>query len=314
MRFEHLLDPDASAQVAAIPPLELTRDNLAGVRAWMNSIPAPAPTAGVDVTEHRIAGGQGGVRVLVYRPSKQSSALPALLHCHAGGFVVGSPETHAAANSALAEDVECVIVSVDYRLAPETPFPGPLDDCYDALSWLHQNASDLAVDPTRIAVFGHSAGGGIAASLALRARDRGEVPLVFQALIYPMLDDRTGSAADAEPHPYAGKFVWTAANNRFGWNCLLEAEPGGADVSPLASPARAASLEGLPPAFIAVGTLDLFAEECMEYARRLIRGGVPTELHVYPGSTHAFDAFVGTRHRASVEDALRRALRRAFDR
>ena len=313
MRSKSLLDPDASTQVTAIPPLELTRDNLAEIRGWMDSIAASAPTAGVEVTEHSIAGGQGGICILVYRPSNAAGILPALLHCHAGGFVVGSPETHVAANSALAECLQCFIVSVGYRLAPETQFPGPLDDCYDALCWLYRNASDLSVDPTRIAVFGHSAGGGLAASLALRARDGGEVPLVFQALLYPMLDDRTGSAMDAAPHPYAGEFVWTAANNRFGWSCLLGAEPGGADVSPLASPARATSLEALPPAFIAVGALDLFAEECMEYARRLIRSGVPTELHVYPGSTHAFDALAGTRHRASVEEALRGAVRRAFD-
>ena len=142
------------------------------------------------------------------------------------------------------------------------------------------------------------------------ARDRGEVPVAFQFLVYPMLDDRTGSSGE-EPSPYAGEFCWSGDNNRYCWRCLLGVEPGNADVSPYAAPARAPSLAGLPPAFIAVGALDLFADESIEYARRLIRAGVPTELHVYPGAIHGFDFCVGTRNKDAFDLAALAALRRA---
>jgi acetyl esterase/lipase len=199
---------------------------------------------------------------------------------------------------------------VDYRLAPETPHPGPVEDCYAALRWLYSHTGELGVDPTRIAIGGASAGGGLAAGLTLLTRDRGEVPLAFQFLIFPMLDDRTVTAT--EPHPYTGEFIWTPEANRFGWTSLLGKEPGGPDVSPYAAAARAESLEGLPPTFINVGALDLFLEEDMEYARRLMRAGVPTELHVYPGAFHGFHMTANAKvSLAAVRDqldALKRAL------
>ena len=158
---------------------------------------------------------------------------------------------------------------------------------------------------------GESAGGGLAAALALLARDRGEYSIAFQHLIYPMLDDRTGTET---PHPYAGEYLWTPANNMFGWSALLSVAPGSAGVSPYAAAARAADLAGLPPAFIATGALDLFVEEDIEYARRLIRAGVPVELHVYPGAFHGFDlspdARVAQEARRISVAALRRALGR----
>jgi acetyl esterase/lipase len=187
------------------------------------------------------------------------------------------------------------------------------EDCYAALKWVYTHARDLGVDAARIAIGGESAGGGLTASLALLTRDRGEVPLVFQLLIYPMLDDRTGTLAD--PHPYTGEYIWTADSNRFGWKALLGQEPGGPDVSPYAAAARAQHLEGLPPAFIGVGTLDLFLEEDLEYARRLIRAGVPTELHVYPGAYHGFLLLVpGARVSQSFARDYLNALTRAFTR
>jgi acetyl esterase/lipase len=202
-------------------------------------------------------------------------------------------------------------VSVDYRLAPETPFPGPVEDCYAALVWLHEQAKLLGVDPARIAIGGESAGAGLAAALGLLARDRGKAPVAFQMLIYPMLDDRTGATSD--PHPYSGEFIWTAESNRFGWASLLGGAPGGGDVSRYAAPARAENLAGLPPTFIAVGGLDLLLEEDLEFARRLTRAGVLTELHVYPGAYHAPDMAPEAR----VAQALRRdvleAMRRAFE-
>src|SRR5262249_39769655 len=159
-----------------------------------------------------------------------------------------------------------------------TPFPGNVEDCYAALAWMAGEAAALGVDAARIGVMGESAGGGLAAALALLARDRGEHRLAFQHLIYPMIDDCTCTAA--EPHPSTAEFIGTPASNRFGWTSLLGTEPGGADVSPYAAAARATDLAGLPPAYIATGALDLFLEENLEYARRLIRAGVPVELHV----------------------------------
>jgi acetyl esterase/lipase len=207
-------------------------------------------------------------------------------------------------------EIGCVVVSVDYRLAPDTPHPGPVEDCYAALRWFHANAAALGVDSGRIAIGGESAGGGLAAALALLARDRAEVPVVFQLLIYPMLDDRT--VISPEPHPFAGEFIWTAQSNRFGWRALLGQEPGSPGVSPYAAAARAENLAGLPPAFVSVGALDLFLDENIAYAQRLLRAGVPSELHVYPGAYHGFDlafeADVTRRFRRDSLQALKRAL------
>jgi acetyl esterase/lipase len=250
------------------------------------------------------------VRVLVYIPKNVSTPLPALLWIHGGGYVFGSAEQDDLQVKSIVSTVECAAVSVDYRLAPETPHPGPVEDCYAALKWLYMHAGELGVDATRIAIGGASAGGGLTAGLALLTRDRGEVPLAFQLLIYPMLDDRT--VTSAEPHPYTGEYIWTTDANRFGWTALLGQEPGGPDVSPYAAAARAEHLEGLPSTFISVGALDLFLEEDLEYARRLMRAGVPTELHVYSGAFHGFNMVAGAKVvRSFVRDQLD-ALTRAF--
>jgi acetyl esterase/lipase len=234
---------------------------------------------------------------------------PAILHMHGGGFVFGSAESFLYALQDIAAALDCVIVSVDYRLAPETPFPGALEDNYAGLKWLHSHAEELGADAGRIAVMGESAGGGHAAMLAIAARDRGEVPLIYQALVYPMLDDRTGSSRAMPPH--IGAYIWRPADNRFGWTSLL-GRPAGSDEVPYgAVPARVGDLKGLAPAFIAVGSIDLFFDEDIEYARRLVEAGVPVELHVYPGCVHAFD-FLETAIAAQHKLALIGALRGAF--
>jgi triacylglycerol lipase len=229
---------------------------------------------------------------------------------HGGGYVIGSPAADAPQHQELAAALPCCIVSVDYRLAPETPFPGAVEDCYAALTWLFAHAAVLGIDPLRVGVMGESAGGGLAAALALMARDRGQFSLAFQHLIYPMIDDRTCVVAD--PHPHVGAFIWTPHNNRFGWSALLGGAPGAAGVSPYAAAARAEDLSGLPPTFISTGALDLFLEEDLEYARRLTRAGVPVELHVYPGAFHAFDydpsASVAAQARRDSRAALARAM------
>jgi acetyl esterase/lipase len=266
----------------------------------------------VTVSERFIPGPEGApeVRVLVYLPTTIQGPLPGLLWIHGGGYILGSPEMDDLAVRSMVSVIGCAAISVDYRLAPETPHPGPVEDCYAALKWLYTHASKLGVDPGRIAIGGGSAGGGLTAALGLLTRDRGEIPLVFQLVLYPMLDDRTVTTAD--PHPYTGEFMWTARANQFGWTALLGVPPGGPGISPYAAAARAENLAGLPSTFISVGALDLFLEESLEYARRLMRAGVPTELHVYPGAYHGFgmatNAHVSQAAMRDQFEALKRAL------
>ena len=238
--------------------------------------------------------------------------MAALLRINGGGYVIGSADQDDLQVKGIVTEVGCAAVSVDYRLSPETPFPGPVEDCYAALKWLHTNAAEMGIDPNRIAIGGASAGGGLAACLGLLTRDRGEIPLALQLLIYPMLDDRTVTTDN--PHPYGGDFICNPDANYFGWKALLGQEPGSEGVSPYAAAARAQNLAGLPPTFINVGALDLFLEEDLEYARRLLREGIPTELHVYPSAFHGFNMAAGATlaqmFTRDCNDALRRALYR----
>lgn len=313
----HLVDPEIAPLIEQFPPFAFTNETLGEIRAGINqmlaemaSLAPPFPT--VEVTDRTVPGPAGApdVRVLVYQPKEAARPAPGILWVHGGGYVIGTADMDDVKCKAMAAELGCVIVSVDYRLSPETPHPGPVEDCYAALKWLHANAGELGVDAGRLAIYGESAGGGLAAGLGLLTRDRGEVPLCFQVLIYPMLDDRT--VTHPEPHPFVGEFVWTPDANRFGWAALLGQEPGSDGVSPYAAAARAESLAGLPPTYISVGSLDLFLEEDMEYARRLVRAGVPTELHIYPGAIHGFpmvvDAAVARSYQRDVNSALSRAF------
>jgi acetyl esterase/lipase len=250
------------------------------------------------------------VPVRVYSPTGASAASPCLFWIHGGGMVLGSIALDDFNLQNIVESIGCVAVSVEYRLAPEHPFPAPLEDCYAALKWTHANAAVLGVDPRRIAVGGGSAGGGLAAGLVLLARDRGEVPVAFQWLIYPMLDDRNitpSSQTIVEPR------VWNRASNLFGWRAYLGVEPGSGGVSEYASPSRATDLGNLPAAYLAVGSQDLFLDEDSDYALRLARAGVPVELQVYPGAFHGSELFaptaaVSVRMVADRVAALKRAL------
>ncbi len=318
MTTRHLVDPELVASLDMFPALELTEETVVQVRAMMEEMSSQRPNLpafpDISVSERFVPGPEGApdVRVLVYLPTTARAPLPALLWIHGGGYVIGTADQEDLGVKSIVSAVGCAAVSVDYHLAPETPHPGPVEDCYAALHWLYTHAEELGVDTTHIAIGGASAGGGLAAGLALLTRDRGEVPLAFQLLIYPMLDDRTVTVA--EPHPYTGEFIWTPEGNRFGWTALLGQEPGSPDISPYAAAARAEHLEGLPPTFISVGALDLFLEENLEYARRLMRAGVPTELHVYPGAFHGFDIAAGAKvTQSALRDRLG-ALARAFSR
>lgn len=315
MKSRHLVDPELDAFLDLQPAIYLSQENLAEMRAAraaqsrMKSAPDGLP---VTVEEVMVPGPAGAppVRVLAYRPSEVAGPWPALLHIHGGGYVLGLPEMNDKENRKLAAELGCAVFSVDYRLAPETPYPGALEDCYAVLKWLHGNGAALRIDPRRIGVKGESAGGGLASALALLARDRGEFSLLFQHLIFPMMDDRTCTHAD--PHPYAGEFFWTQQGSTFGWTQWLPAAPGTPGIPAYAAAARAEDLVGLPPAFISVGTLDLYLEENMEYARRLTRAGVPVEMHLYPGAFHAFQLVETARvTQAAWRDTVS-ALRRAF--
>jgi acetyl esterase/lipase len=316
-KSRYLLDPELAA-VEQLPAISLTQETLAAVRAVREKqmealMPSWPAFPDIDVSERYLPAGNAApdVRVLVYRPTAADEVLPVLLWMHGGGYVGGSANWEGFLINPMVSAVNCCIVSVDYRLAPETSFPGPIDDCYTALKWLHDEASALRVDPERIAIGGISAGGGLAASLGLLARDRGEVAVKFQALLQPMLDDR--HAAEDYEHPFAGEYLWRKEYNHFGWSALLGHEPGSNGVSPYAAAARAESLVGSPATFINVGAIDLFVEEDIEYARRLMRNGVPTELHVYPGACHGFQVLApGSAVAKANDNDVFMALRRAF--
>ena len=251
-----------------------------------------------------------GVSLRVYRPRYLEGVAPALLWIHGGGYIGGFPEQDEATSIGFARELGITVAAVRYRLAPAHPSPAAVEDAYAALRWLVAHAGERGIDPARIAIGGASAGGGLTAALALYAHDRGEVRPAFQLLVYPMLDDRTVLRTDLDTRDVR---VWTARSNRFGWTSYLGQEPGAAGVSPYAAPARRGDLSGLPPAWIGVGSLDLFHDEDLAYAQRLSQAGVPCEVVVVPGAFHGFDAVLRNREvsrgfRAAQARALRGAL------
>lgn len=304
-----LVDPELRALLEVFPTRMLDNANLAEARERI--LPLPATLAsGVEVRTQAIPRtGAPEVVVHIYKP-EAAAPLPCILHMHGGGFVLGTARDMMPVHMHIARELECAIVSVDYRLAPETCYPGNIEDCYAALAWTFANSIAEGFDTSRIGVMGESAGGGLAAALALLARDRGEYRLAFQHLIYPMIDDRTGLSET--PDATTGEFIWPPSNNRFGWTALLGYAPGGDDVSPYAAAARAENLGDLPQTFISTGALDLFVDENIAYAQRLIKAAVPVELHVYPGAFHGFDlapdASVSINARRNSAEALRRFL------
>lgn len=255
-------------------------------------------------------GDEPAVTVWTYEPAGRRQPSGAVLYIHGGGFVLGDPTSYHDSCSQLAADLGALVISPDYRLAPENPFPAGLEDCYTALLWTHANAEELGIDAARIAVAGDSAGGGLAACLAQLAHDRAEVPIVFQALIYPMLDDRTVLRED---HQGTGDFIWNPGANRYGWTAYLGHAPGDRTPLPYAVGARREDLAELPAAWIGVGDTDLFYAEDVEYADRLRLAGVPCELFVLPDMYHGADrlrpdAVTMMAFRDSWTAALRTAL------
>jgi len=241
------------------------------------------------------------ISLLTCRPTAATTPTPAIYHIHGGGMVVGDCRTGLPWMVELAEELQAAVVSVEYRLAPETPHPGPVEDCYAGLVWCAAHAHELGIDPERIVLVGGSAGGGLAAGVALMARDRGGPAVFGQLLICPMLDDRNDTPSAVQ---MAGLGVWDRTSNETGWTALLGDARGTDDVSPYAAPARATDLSGLPPAFIDVGSAETFRDEDVSYASRIWQAGGTAELHVWPGGFHGF---AGMAPRAAVSQAAQAA-------
>ena len=303
--------PDLQSVARFLPRFSIG-PKLAALARWAGKFITPAKVEGVSAESVEIPGppGEAPISVRVYRPEGLKTPSPALLWIHGGGFILGSPEQDELSSATFAKELGIVVVAARYRLAPKHPFPAPMDDCYAALKWLHDNAASLGVRADRIAIGGGSAGGGLAAGLTLLARDRKQIPVAFQLLVYPMLDDRTVTRTDVDG---ANHRMWTQAANRYGWASYLGKEPGGAEAPIYAAPARAGDLSGLPPTWIGVGTYDLFHDEDQAYVQRLKSAGVPLEVETVERAYHGFDVFnpqapVVKRFRQSQVDAMRRVL------
>ena len=309
MTTRHLVDPELLALADNFAPMDMSDQSLPAIREGIKAMLAaqPLPDLPVAIRDAHIPSGEGDrtIRCLIIKPDAMPVNAPAILHFHGGGHVIGMPEMALPMLMELAVELGCLILSVDYRLAPETPFPGPMNDAYAALRWLHEQVGELDIDASRIAVSGESAGGAMAASLCLMARDRGAFPIAFQHLEMPRLDDNLPDP----PNPFTGEFIWRAQDSTY---CRAAYLAG--NTSPYASAARASDVSGLPPAYIMVGALDLFVDECLAYAARLIRAGVPVELIVYPGCFHGFgmakDAAITQRARRDSIEALKQAFSR----
>lgn len=307
------VDAEYLPVIKLVPPIDLA--DIAAARTALQAVFAMAGTSdphpGVDRSDHAIPNAPGAPDALIrlFRPSGVTGDLPGLVWIQGGGYVLTSANPDDVWCERIAHDLQCVVASVIWRRAPEHPFPAAHDDCYAALRWMIANAATLGVDAGRIVVGGASSGGGAAAAVALRARDEG-LPLRHQLLIYPMLDDRNATRSS---HLVTDRELWNRSNNILAWQAYLGAAYGTDAVSPYAAPARAADLGGLAPATILTGELDLFVDENLAYAQRLLAADVPTELHMYPAVHHGFDVHNPDGHQARRMLADRdAALRRAF--
>lgn len=290
MSTKKFIDPELLAAFGGDPPiLNVDENNLQEMRGFaleMMSSLVIETLDNVSITHFRAS----EVPVIIYRPENNIKIMPALLHIHSGGFILGNAASNEAYCRKMASDLSCIVISVDYRLAPEFPFPAALDDCYKALCWVWNHYKELSIDRKRIAITGESGGGGLAAQLAFVVRDRKEVEILFQFLVYPMLDNRTSNSLDAGE--FTGEFFWTNSSNRFAWKSYLNDQYESPPYP--AVPTQILNLSGLAPAYICVGTLDLFVQENIQYASCLARAGVSVEMHLYPGATHGFEFAIGT--------------------
>ncbi|MFF4238094.1 alpha/beta hydrolase [Actinomadura geliboluensis] len=308
------LDAELAAAFDGMPYVGLAdpAEARAAMRDLVSALARPTTAEGADVADRTIPGPPGAppVPVRIYRPRGALHPAPVLVYFHGGGFVTGGLDNEHERCLAFAGEDGIAVVSVDYRLAPEHPFPAGFDDCYAATVWAHAHAAEFGGDPRRVAVGGGSAGGALAAAVALRARDEAGPPLVFQMLLYPVLDDRMETPsmrAFTEPP------LFNRADVGHMWRHYLGGRAaGGADVPVYAAPARAADLAGLPRAYVLVAEYDPLRDEGLGYAHRLIVAGVPTELHHVPGACHGFDGIMSARLGRLAFEEQRAVLRRCL--
>ena len=292
MDTRHLVDREIAPIIDLFPRVDLDAAPIAQIRAKAAETYSILPPPAISPERLTVPSIHGGpdIPVFLYRPAQTRPGGGAILHIHGGGMVMGSVEQMQAGPALLAASAGVPVASVEYRLAPEHPFPAPQEDCHSALAWLAGQARGLGFDAGRIVVAGESAGGGLAAALAIMARDLGGPAIAGQLLTYPMLDHRTGGDACPYANPTTGEFIWTRASNRFGWRALQGDYKADDHRRGWFSPSLVEDLTALPPAYIATGSLDLFFDENLDYARRLVAAGVPVDLHSYAGAIHAFNA------------------------
>jgi len=311
----YAFDPEL-AEMAALsvnPPPTSAVEARARTEEMLAMLSVGLDVSDLDIDDRVVPGppGDPDVGVRVYVPTaRPGTAVPAVLYIHGGGFFLGSIDTEHGGAARLAQELGVVVVSVEYRLAPEHPFPAGLEDCYAALVWLHEHVEELGVDPARVAVNGGSAGGGLAAGLALLARDRGGPAICFQYLGIPELDDRLDTPSMRQFHDTP---MWSRPAAEKSWEWYLGDAWGSDDISPYAAPARATDVAGLPPAYISTMEFDPLRDEGILYALKLLAAGVSVELHSFPGTFHgsavAITAAVTRREAAERFTVLRRALR-----
>ena len=315
MSRRHLIHPDVREPLeqllAAIPGGFNSIADIVQRRATVTQLLAALkipPNPNVISEDRTVPGPEGApdIKVRIYRPVDATGTLPAIYFIHGGGMILGDIDGEDAVATQICERVDAVVASVEYRLAPENPYPAPVEDCYAGLVWMARHASELRFDPERLAVYGGSAGGGLTIATSMLARDRGFPALRFQMPIYPMIDDRNETSSS---HEITDIGMWDRAANIEAWKWYL----GDGKPDQYAAPARAEDLTGLPPTFIDVGTVDLFRDEDITFAMRLMQAGVPTELHVNPGAYHAAEVFAPECELSGVIWARRiEALRRAL--
>ncbi|MFO0561874.1 MAG: alpha/beta hydrolase [Polyangiales bacterium] len=305
------IHPELASRARFIPSVPASPTVVSALK-WLTRVSRTKVARGVAHERRAIAGPKDNPSVVahVFRPENPARNTPALLWMHGGGYLIGNPMQDAFVCSHFASALGITVVAVQYRLAPEHRYPAAVEDCYAALRWMHETHASLSIDRDRIAIGGASAGGGLTAALALLARDREGPKPAFQLLVYPMLDDRTALREDLDESNFR---LWKQSNNRYGWRSYLGREPGSDGVEIYAAAGRCESLEGLCPAWLGVGTLDLFYDEDTTYARRLNEQGIRCQIDVVDGAFHGFDlAFpslgVSTRFRDAQTEALRRAL------
>jgi acetyl esterase/lipase len=305
-------DPELAAVVAVLPQLDIS--DIPAARAEMlamrEQMPPFVKPDTITIQKRAVPGppGDPDIEVAIFRPVELAANPPALYWIHGGGFVLGDVDGDMEVPSQFADKLGAIVVSVEYRLAPEHPFPAPVEDCYAGLVWMSEHAADLGFDPRKLAIGGLSAGGGLAAAVALMARDRGGPSLCFQLLDIPEVDDRLSTSSMKQ---FTDTPLWNHRNAVLSWEAYLG--PNHGETSPYAAPARAADLSGLPPAYVVTCEFDPLRDEGIEYAQRLIQAGIATELHHYPGTFHGSSgAGAGTAISTRMVNDRLAALGRAF--